>query len=505
MRPMDGGAGGPFAPPYREDSAGSYRSGSLGRAGPHLAPFQSASRAPLASGGQVSWLSPRTAADLSAGGPGMPVGGVCVDGRFVPPGSMCPPDQWGGHRPVPPHSAPDGRFSCTATCCYVLICCASVAAAAAFVAAAALAATRWRRAGEVAQDVEGVIGAGSPAWASGLTEDQKVVQSYARFGSEHGGWLSNEAANSFAGRPPLSEWRGRLERSVLAGQGDPCAADVVSSMGWTAGFGSRMNSFIDDLWVAVYKGLSVSICGTDEFVENVWRKHFDNALNLGICLAPVCRELSSHEWKEQGAWAVGFWLTPKLATVDHHYISSLKRYLASLVFTMNLALSGLVNETLRLAWASQQITMQEPWDRYLGVHIRHGDKYTETSTFSIDEYAAMIRPNLQQNNLSMVYVASDDDQAAGILRERLDRSEGVAKVVEQQRLADSAYQWNEVYEDEASLQALLADIEGLRRAKVFLGTASSNIGRLVYCLRDESSLTYSLDEDNDFLIVHPMR
>ncbi|CAK0858176.1 unnamed protein product, partial [Prorocentrum cordatum] len=64
-----------------------------------------------------------------------------------------------------------------------------------------------------------------------------------------------------------------------------------------------------------------------------------------------------------------------------------------------------------------------------------------------------------------VYVASDDDQAAGILRERLDRSEGVAKVVEQQRLADSAYQWNEVYEDEASLQALLADIEGLRRAK----------------------------------------
>ncbi|CAK0858175.1 unnamed protein product [Prorocentrum cordatum] len=128
-------------------------------------------------------------------------------------------------------------------------------------------------------------------------------------------------------------------------------------MGWTAGFGSRMNSFIDDLWVAVYKGLSVSICGTDEFVENVWRNHFDNALNLGICLAPVCRELSSHEWKEQGAWAVGFWLTPKLATVDHHYISSLKRYLASLVFTMNLALSGLVNETLRLAWASQQITI----------------------------------------------------------------------------------------------------------------------------------------------------
>jgi hypothetical protein len=215
----------------------------------------------------------------------------------------------------------------------------------------------------------------------------------------------------------------------------------------------------------------------------------------------VCRELSSHEWKEQGAWGVAYWLTPKLAKVDRNYISSLKRFLASAVFTMNPALSGQVNETLRLAWASQQIAMQEPWDKYVGVHIRHGDKYLEAAPASTPEYVAMIREDLQLNNLSLVYVASDDGQAAGVLREQLDRSEGLARVAEQERLAEGSYDWSEVYKDEAALQALLVDIEGLRRAKVFLGTASSNIGRLVYSLRGESSLSSSLDYDNDFLWI----
>jgi len=46
---------------------------------------------------------------------------------------------------------------------------------------------------------------------------------------------------------------------------------------------------------------------------------------------------------------------------------------------------------------------------------------------------------------------------------------------------------------------LLADIEAMRRATVFVGTASSNIGRLVYYLRPRGSATISVDDEGDWL------
>jgi hypothetical protein len=265
-----------------------------------------------------------------------------------------------------------------------------------------------------------------------------------------------------------------------------------------------MNCFIDELWVAVYQGLSISLCGSDEFVEHVWGKHFDNIKNVGVCPAPVCQTLSKGDWGNKVAWNTGYLATPKLAEVDHHYMASLKRFLVPVAFTMNAQTAHRVSETLSHSFSLKPGSSQEV-PKYLGVHVRHGDKGVETGLFNEDQYAGMIRPYLHLFNLSLVYVASDDPDSASILRDKLDRAENLAHVVEQQRLEDKEYEWREVYKNDTALLALLVDIEALRRSEIFLGTASSNIGRLVYILRDRAHYCFSYDEDNDFLIVPPMR
>jgi len=71
----------------------------------------------------------------------------------------------------------------------------------------------------------------------------------------------------------------------------------------------------------------------------------------------------------------------------------------------------------------------------------------------------------------------------------------------QPRLDDAAYHFTAIYDasNTRAMLVLLTDLEGLRRSSVFIGTASSNMGRLVYFLRGPHLPTISLDDDGDFL------
>lgn len=63
------------------------------------------------------------------------------------------------------------------------------------------------------------------------------------------------------------------------------------------------------------------------------------------------------------------------------------------------------------------------------------------------------------------------------------------------RLDDASYDWSS-YDKQSPADAalaLLTDIVGLRRSKVFIGTGSSNIGVLLWTLRDQQQISISVD------------
>merc|ERR1719414_949089 len=96
---------------------------------------------------------------------------------------------------------------------------------------------------------------------------------------------------------------------------------------------------------------------------------------------------------------------------------------------------------------------------------------------------------LRLRKIRLVYLASDDPLASQQIQSALGDH---AHVIEQPRVNETGYT-SRGYADEGDLMTVLIDVEALRRATVFIGTASSNIGRLVYFLRDKGSPSVSLD------------
>jgi hypothetical protein len=260
-----------------------------------------------------------------------------------------------------------------------------------------------------------------------------------------------------------------------------------------------MNSFADELLVGLYRGRSFSLCNgsKDAFVRTVWAPHFKNVARFPTCNTgrAVCRH--DNVWSPR--------LSQGLARTDREYLDDLKHFLYPYIFTLTRGTQERVDQRL----LSAGLPKGEP---YLAVHVRRGDKLiNEARRVEPGTYAEAARPflalhssssrrelvlrELRAANASVVYVSSDDDQAATELGVELGNN---IRIVQQPRGSEQGYD-SRGYQEVGDLMTLLADVEAMRRATVFVGTASSNIGRLVYYLRPKESVTVSVDDEGDWL------
>mmetsp|Transcript_27340 Transcript_27340/g.71566 ORF Transcript_27340/g.71566 Transcript_27340/m.71566 type:complete len:414 (+) Transcript_27340:114-1355(+) len=301
-----------------------------------------------------------------------------------------------------------------------------------------------------------------------------------------------KSSNQLEGLPSLDSVGGLLAEAVRRGSEDPCRADVLATIGPARvdriGFGSRMNNFVNELMVAVVGNLSFAVCGDtlgDGFARNVWRAHFSSGEDIPVCTTDLSRCDFDWYWNELQPFWIGYDLSRKLNRADPEYTTGLKSQLTKFVYRLRGPTQAMVHARLPQA-------LRDTGRRYVGVHVRHGDKGVEDKLLATSKYAAAVRRELKECacNISTVFLSSDDPGAAAEMRTLLGAR---VEVVEQSRLDEDTYSHESTYDGREALLQLLGDVEALRQSDIFIGTASSNIGRLVYFQRPPEKKSISLD------------
>lgn len=132
--------------------------------------------------------------------------------------------------------------------------------------------------------------------------------------------------------------------------------------------------------------------------------------------------------------------------------------------------------------------------RYVGVHLRRGDKMKEVRAIPLEYYAQAVR--LMDPGSNRVYVASDDCKAVHKL-ERLVVGKQVHSLCDQDNGGHNQRDWNTLSfkKRRKATIMLLADMIALAKADIFIGTFSSNLGKVVHLLRSQKAeTTISLDD-----------
>lgn len=273
---------------------------------------------------------------------------------------------------------------------------------------------------------------------------------------------------------------------------DPCDADVVvTGFGWPYGFGSRAGLAANEVQLAAVFGLSVAICG-DDFAQKTWAGHFRNPAGFAICTpAATCgggrRDISE-------AACLGNDLSRELTGRDREYLLKLKHNVYRAMYTYKDTTLAAVNGILEAV----PLSTSEP---YIGIHIRRGDKRREhdVSLMPMSSYATAALEHMEAQGTRTVFVASDDPGAGDELKDAFTAAGHPDVQVVQQSDNKSDYvvkgSGQREYSDDDSTLALLADMEALRLSTVFVGTQSSNVGRMVFYLRGEMDSCVSVDGD----------
>lgn len=109
---------------------------------------------------------------------------------------------------------------------------------------------------------------------------------------------------------------------------------------------------------------------------------------------------------------------------------------------------------------------------------------------SIEDYASAVKPHVIAKANATVFVAGDDKESLMKLRTVLNDS---TKVVEQIRMSAKSYKTRGHGYNTKTTRNLLTDMRLLIQANVFIGTATSNLGRFIFYCREESQISLSLD------------
>jgi len=276
-------------------------------------------------------------------------------------------------------------------------------------------------------------------------------------------------------------------------------------MGHYGGLGSRVNTFADELVLAFMTGGSFSLCaGQDKFSRYIWAPYFENVANFAFCDLP---KLHACGYTEYESLTVGASVSESLLKIDREYIDDLKHFLFPYIWTYNSKTQARVDETLRSAGLTG-----EP---YVGVHVRRGDKLIKEAKYipagqyanAVSNLSSSVRRSAlassfvqtvkrELGSISQVYLSSDDSTVAQELQIALGPA---VKVLTPPRPSGDHLLEGRGYGSDEEMMSVLVDVEALRKAHAFVGTASSNMGRLAYFLRPKASRSVSLDIDGDWL------
>lgn len=135
--------------------------------------------------------------------------------------------------------------------------------------------------------------------------------------------------------------------------------------------------------------------------------------------------------------------------------------------------------------------------RFVGVHLRRGDKRSEVRAVEIVKYMRAIDSVSPPG--TAVFVSSDDGRALEKMRKVLEEAGrpvlSLGTAVHRTGHHQAASNRFPVKKNRPRVEALLAEIHALAHADWFVGTFSSNMGRLVHALRDgfEAETSISVD------------
>lgn len=133
--------------------------------------------------------------------------------------------------------------------------------------------------------------------------------------------------------------------------------------------------------------------------------------------------------------------------------------------------------------------------RYIAIHVRRGDKRKEVRLAPLRIYADAIKLlALQDEN---VFVATDDGRVLSELSDLLPHNRVVALPSAFIRLGHEQIRHNRVWMKHRYFEIidLLAEVEIMRHSRIFIGTFSSNLARLVHSLRNADERdSISLDD-----------
>lgn len=342
----------------------------------------------------------------------------------------------------------------------------------------------------------------------------------------------------------LNQFESSATRLIENGRADPCKASLFSVFPWRGGFGSRMDLLANEIWLPAYALAVQSMSRTGGLDEPSWAlcssgsdmETFGQVFDFSTL--PICtRECSS---RPEDSWrsAYGARVFEIEYGVRHAYGEDGHQVVALQKANILRRLLKYLPETESfLATKLQQV--EHP---YIGLHIRHGDKvgkdapYIEFATFAdavrlhaeltpalllsvgaAHQYStqwghhhfkktahAVAQHSFQKDGrehttIKNVFLASDDPEALQQMRHLLGNDFNV------QAFPYSAPQVEDRdYDDVESIKALLADFHLLSSSDFFIGTGTSNLGRMVFLHRGadyEHSMSLDAPFDIDVLMT----
>lgn len=274
---------------------------------------------------------------------------------------------------------------------------------------------------------------------------------------------------------------------------DPCKADMMlgfNEQNPQSGFGSKVFTFMSQLALAQYGKFSVAMWSPSAGkFDETWKSFFETSV-------PVCNHTDRSGMKYHGLEEDTRMFFKHLGTKDSEYVTKLKHAVHEKNYVYTPDTKQKIEETLKEVGLPEQ---------YIGVHIRHGDKVTGgegAGYISNEKYAEAIKKAIdlkakEGQRIQTVWLATEDPTSAGVIQKALGSEYKIMRLqdttIHKNRWKNDAKE--KYYPESESMYNVLTDIEALRRAETFIGTATSNFGRLVYFLREPGSDSISLEHN----------
>lgn len=135
---------------------------------------------------------------------------------------------------------------------------------------------------------------------------------------------------------------------------------------------------------------------------------------------------------------------------------------------------------------------------FVGIHLRRGDKSKEVPDVPLSKYVEAV--DIVSPKTASVFIASDDGRALKKLKKLLEKDGrtvlSVHEAVKRKGHTQAKANKTPLKHNRPRVETLLAEIHALAKADWFIGTFSSNMGRLVHTLRHHRAPLTSISLDD---------